>query len=337
MANSMDEGDRISMLPDDIIGCILSFLPMKRAIQTGVLSKSWRDLWKFNPVLEFSSVPISRAEVVDYSFINHCLSLYIPSRIEKLIIVLNVGFFSRPNIAVWVDFAIAKHVRSLEFYWVFCMFNRKFFELPKSFYAEKNKDSLVNLVLSGVRFSGPQLASGFRGFRFLKSLTLCLSVLRDEELEAIMTACLVLERLALHECLGHYRVKVSSRVLKEFKFYPREKAEDLEIIAPNLVTLKILRSLNIIRLDKSCNLLEATLIDLTWELEKSRVQKFMGQLTMVKVLSANHWLLVVRIDTFLKLFLTGYLSGHPCKFTFFIIHRQSQSSRSCSDDPTHSS
>ncbi|KAH7865734.1 hypothetical protein Vadar_010461 [Vaccinium darrowii] len=72
-----------------------------------------RDLWKFNPVLEFSSVPVSRAEVVDYSIINHCLSLYIPSRIEKLIIVLNVGHFSRPNIADWVDFAIAKHVRSL--------------------------------------------------------------------------------------------------------------------------------------------------------------------------------------------------------------------------------
>ncbi|CAI9088470.1 OLC1v1022804C1 [Oldenlandia corymbosa var. corymbosa] len=50
---SCEEVDRISNLPDAILCHVLSFLPIKLAAQTGILSKRWKDLWVSVPVLDF--------------------------------------------------------------------------------------------------------------------------------------------------------------------------------------------------------------------------------------------------------------------------------------------
>ncbi|KAM0850873.1 hypothetical protein ACQ4PT_052767 [Festuca glaucescens] len=39
------DDDRLSALPDDLLHHLLSFLPSRRAVQTGVLSKRWTGLW----------------------------------------------------------------------------------------------------------------------------------------------------------------------------------------------------------------------------------------------------------------------------------------------------
>ncbi|KAF5801687.1 putative F-box domain, leucine-rich repeat domain superfamily, F-box-like domain superfamily [Helianthus annuus] len=49
------EGDRLSVLPDDLILQILSFVGLKDAIGTSVLSSRWRYLWTSIPHLSFSS------------------------------------------------------------------------------------------------------------------------------------------------------------------------------------------------------------------------------------------------------------------------------------------
>ncbi|KAL1533916.1 putative F-box/FBD/LRR-repeat protein [Salvia divinorum] len=45
-------GDRISMLPDDILVLILSSLSLKDSIKTSILSSRWRNLWILTPKLD---------------------------------------------------------------------------------------------------------------------------------------------------------------------------------------------------------------------------------------------------------------------------------------------
>jgi hypothetical protein len=44
-------GDRLSDLPDDLLHNIMSFLPAPQLVQTSVLSRRWRDLWRSTPCI----------------------------------------------------------------------------------------------------------------------------------------------------------------------------------------------------------------------------------------------------------------------------------------------
>jgi hypothetical protein len=53
---NMDIGeDRISKLPDAVLNHILSFLPTKHVVATGILSTRWRYLWTSVPNLDFKN------------------------------------------------------------------------------------------------------------------------------------------------------------------------------------------------------------------------------------------------------------------------------------------
>ncbi|KAJ3690763.1 hypothetical protein LUZ61_019927 [Rhynchospora tenuis] len=55
--------DRISELHDSIITHILSYLPTKEAVQTQRLSKRWRNVWAFVPVLDFDNGNFSSDDI----------------------------------------------------------------------------------------------------------------------------------------------------------------------------------------------------------------------------------------------------------------------------------
>ncbi|KAI8014469.1 putative F-box/LRR-repeat protein [Camellia lanceoleosa] len=309
-----EQVDRISALPDEVILHILSLMSMKFAIQTGILSNRWRHLWKFNPVLDFPPFPSSSTTepVVDYGFVNRCLSLHKAPIIRKFTIITVVGDSTsdsfNPDIESWVDFATSKHVRFLEFYWFVKPYCTRLFQLPNSFY---DTDSLEQLVMSYVDFNPPP--SPPPPFVSLKKLTLFRSQLTDEALEAVMSTCLLLESLALHYCYGLVNVKVSGTALKEFVFYRGNQGEKttLQVDAPNLVTLTTWRCLNILWLNNSCSLLGANLFDVgnwdleNWDLQKSNVRILLDQLAQVEVLAANDWFLQFVIEEY-------YRNGKRC-------------------------
>ncbi|CAN1845882.1 Putative F-box/LRR-repeat protein At5g02930 [Linum perenne] len=54
--------DRLSDLPDSILHYILSFLDTKSSVQTCILSKRWRCVWKYVDVLNFIRIPLDQDE-----------------------------------------------------------------------------------------------------------------------------------------------------------------------------------------------------------------------------------------------------------------------------------
>ncbi|KAK1409645.1 hypothetical protein QVD17_36174 [Tagetes erecta] len=62
-----DQEDRLSSLSDDLLIPILSHLDTKLAVQSSILSKRWVNLWKFLPVLNFTSHNVKS----DYYFFIH--------------------------------------------------------------------------------------------------------------------------------------------------------------------------------------------------------------------------------------------------------------------------
>ncbi|KAM3271285.1 hypothetical protein ACQJBY_041828 [Aegilops geniculata] len=46
-----DGVDRLSSLPDELLHCVMSFLPMPEAVRTSLLSRRWRNLWASTPYI----------------------------------------------------------------------------------------------------------------------------------------------------------------------------------------------------------------------------------------------------------------------------------------------
>jgi hypothetical protein len=70
-----DDGkqDRLSDLPDSVVLHILSFINTKEAVQTCILSKRWKNLWKFLTTLTFSTRHFQTVRPFT-KFVSHVLS-----------------------------------------------------------------------------------------------------------------------------------------------------------------------------------------------------------------------------------------------------------------------
>ncbi|MFS8030211.1 putative leucine-rich repeat domain superfamily, F-box-like domain superfamily [Helianthus anomalus] len=71
--NVEDDNDRLSSLQDELIHKILSFIGIKHAIQTSVLSSRWRFIWTSMPYLNFSWDDFYRLPKFS-EFVTHVLS-----------------------------------------------------------------------------------------------------------------------------------------------------------------------------------------------------------------------------------------------------------------------
>ncbi|XP_066334003.1 F-box/LRR-repeat protein At3g59190-like [Miscanthus floridulus] len=68
--------DRISDLPDGVLHHVLSLLPVQQAVQTSVLARRWRHLWKGVPALRLVGPKTRFATAQDFHrFVNRLIAV----------------------------------------------------------------------------------------------------------------------------------------------------------------------------------------------------------------------------------------------------------------------
>ena len=124
--------DLLSLLSDDILVSILSYLPIKYAIVTIVLSRRWRHLWcqtvrldfddmeRWNKLLSQDHLGLRKHIDLDYvkrtkyiNWVYRIIRQHNSPTIDQFKICFSLDMVSKGTIDKWIEFAISKNVKRL--------------------------------------------------------------------------------------------------------------------------------------------------------------------------------------------------------------------------------
>ena len=225
LANHMvEEEDLISLLPDEMLISILSFLTVEEACRTSVLSHRWKYLWPFfNGSLDFDD-PDTMWDISDdkeitnwerdkfVTRVNHILNLHQALTIDEFRVCFEFNTHSKCDIDRWVDFAFSKGVKRFELNF---------------------KPTWLCLIEECYTF--PHVKR-FRCIKSLTSLTLMYVHVTSELLEHLLSNCTLLESLHVDssESLVNLKICGSSLKLKYLHIRDCFQVKSIKIFAPNL-------------------------------------------------------------------------------------------------------
>ncbi|XP_059626062.1 F-box/FBD/LRR-repeat protein At5g22660-like isoform X1 [Cornus florida] len=115
--------DRISQLPDEILICILSCLPMKEAARTSLVSSRWKELWIYTTrtfkllwkVQRKGNRKFLEVERANYiSWVNRVLNSHKGATVDEFRIQFDMDSSFTSDIDNWVHSAMEKRVQRLE-------------------------------------------------------------------------------------------------------------------------------------------------------------------------------------------------------------------------------
>ncbi|KAM3703917.1 hypothetical protein ACJW31_04G134600 [Castanea mollissima] len=231
--NDEDSKDQISQLPDELIISILSFMTLKEAVRTSVLSHRWKQLWPFfTGSLDFDD-PDTFWAIADrkkkmkgerrkfVKRVNHVLKLHQGSNIDQFRVCFEFDNNHKHHIDGWIDSAISKGVKRLEL----------------DFTPTEACEKQMLYTFPHERFiSIKSSVVGVSCIKSLTSLTLIYVHVTGELLEHILSNCPLLERLhvAYSEDLVTLKICSSSLRLKHLNIIRCWELKRIEIFAPNL-------------------------------------------------------------------------------------------------------
>ncbi|XP_047961899.1 F-box/LRR-repeat protein At3g03360-like [Salvia hispanica] len=187
-----NHGDRISMLPDDVLVLILSSLSLKEATATSILSSRWKNLWNLTPKLDLDldwTAILNKRRNYDMNNMNNLSCEYVrwvdrllttlpkssTTNLVRFRVLFELTSFFTVYIDDWVSYAVSRKVEHLELILDAC--------LPREYY------------------SFPYKKGNFpENLRWLKKLSLhCVNV-SGETVEFLLRKCRLLEQLSLSQC-----------------------------------------------------------------------------------------------------------------------------------------
>ncbi|KAK9734358.1 hypothetical protein RND81_04G134200 [Saponaria officinalis] len=264
----MDENasspDMISELPDFILHQILSFLPVKAAAKTCVISKRWCRIWETFPIVDCFQfyfgkylgiinpkklgLPkdvrrnIFEQRVKFMSYIDDKLGRIFENDIcvkkfRLVMTLVSVGLF--PRVDFWMDLVSELNVQELE---LCLLFGReRFYTLPVKVLASQ---SLTVLSLRGCILIGC-LSKDDVKFSSLVELHLLGSIIDEEAISTLVSSIHSLEVLSLKLCLGFTRLEIHGhKKLKKVVYHPHMalKIKKISVNLPNLEELEVVFS-----------------------------------------------------------------------------------------------
>ncbi|XP_021807482.1 F-box/FBD/LRR-repeat protein At5g22700-like [Prunus avium] len=188
--------DRISQLPSDLLPRILSFLPIKDAVATSILSTKWHNIWTIVPVIDADQNSIQVDEDRFYTIVNSILRhpMAAPFPLHKFILKCD-RCTSHAAINNLIQAALDRQVKELDL----CIAPHNIvhkFPLPVEVYRNQH---LKVLKFSKVRVHDNEPPGSFPpgSFPSLKNLQVDISYACDKSLQKFYHHCPVLEELRM--------------------------------------------------------------------------------------------------------------------------------------------
>ncbi|KAF8407754.1 hypothetical protein HHK36_006890 [Tetracentron sinense] len=204
--------DIISNLPDEVMETILLYLPIRDAVRTTLLSNKWRYKWTTIPNLVFHENNIcsftNDRKLRSYKLLNFVDRVLLQHKGSIHKFELSAHSLQGYVIHSWLLFLSRNGVKEL----VLNFSTGEPYKVHSSFFS---CESIYYLNLCGCVLKPPPM---FKGFSYLRRLSLERVTLANEVLESMISSCTNLEILKLVDLDGCNCIKICGPNLKRFYF-----------------------------------------------------------------------------------------------------------------------
>ena len=213
-ATSVVSSDRLSSLPPEIKGDILSRLNAEEAVRTSTLSSTWRDAWANMPKISLRDGNFARTKFV--TLVDMVLSLH-KGTIEECHISGNKNYHD--EFGRWMLMLSRRSPRSV----IIKLNSGPRYRIPSCLFSIGDLESLdlENCIISL-----------FQGFKSLTDLSLENSSSRDMDIQTLISSCPVLTDLILTSVEGINCLNIQAPKLEYLCVVG--DIEDINLDAPNL-------------------------------------------------------------------------------------------------------
>ncbi|VAH86054.1 unnamed protein product [Triticum turgidum subsp. durum] len=214
---SIVSSDRLSSLPPEIKGEILSCLNVEEAVRTSTLSSTWRDAWTDMPVISLCDGNLTRTKFV--TLVDMVLLLH-KGTIEEFEISGNKNYHD--EFGRWMIMLSRRSPKSV----IIKLNSGPRYKIPSCLFSIGDLEHLhlENCIIS--------LPRAFQGFKSLTDLTLKIFSSTDKDIQNLISFCPALTDLILDSFEGIKRLNIKAPKLDYL--YAEGDFEDIKLDAPNL-------------------------------------------------------------------------------------------------------